>query len=192
MLRLLTRRSLASLMIVVTLVAAGCGDDDDNTAATDTTDAAASDTTAADDAAVGDVLEVAAGEGDLNTFLSALEPAGIMDGLHGTGPFTVFIPTDDAFSAYLDEAGMSQAELFADTALLRRVVKHHIVNMTEDADMVMSMAGQSFATAAGTELDVTVAGEIVMVGNATVVRYDIAASNGVIHVIDDVLVPPDA
>jgi uncharacterized surface protein with fasciclin (FAS1) repeats len=191
MLRLLTRRSLAGLMLVA-LVAAGCGDDDDGTAATDTTDAAASDTAATDDPAAGDVLEVAAGEGDLNTFLAALEPAGIMDGLHGTGPLTVFIPTDDAFSAYLDEAGMSQAELFADTALLRRVVEHHIVNMNEDADMVMSMAGQSFTTAAGTELDVSVDGDTVMVGNATVLRYDIAASNGVIHIIDDVLVPPDA
>jgi uncharacterized surface protein with fasciclin (FAS1) repeats len=121
-----------------------------------------------------------------------LESAGIMDGLHGTGPFTVFIPTDEAFSAYLDEAGMSQAELFADATLLRRVVEHHIVNMNEDADMVMSMAGQSFPTAAGTELDVTVDGDIVMVGDATVLRYDITASNGVIHVIDGVLIPPDA
>lgn len=190
MLRSLTRRSLAGLMSVA-LVAAGCGDDDDRADATDTTDAA-SDTTAADAAAAGDVLEVAAGEGDLNTFLAALEPAGIMDGLHGTGPFTVFIPTDEAFSAYLDEAGMSQAELFADPVLLRRVVEHHIVNMNEDADMVMSMAGQSFTTAAGTELDVSVDGDIVMVGDATVLRYDIQASNGVIHVIDDVLVPPDA
>jgi uncharacterized surface protein with fasciclin (FAS1) repeats len=191
MLRLLTRRSLAGLMMVVALVAAGCGDDDD-TAATDTTEAPASDTTAADSAASGDVLEVAAAEGDLNMFLAALEPAGIMDGLHGTGPFTVFIPTDDAFSAYLDEAGMNQAELFADTTLLRRVVEHHIVNMNEDADMVMAMEGQSFTTAAGAELDVSVDGDTVMVGNATVVRYDIQASNGVIHVIDDVLVPPDA
>ena len=191
MLRSLKRPTRAGLMAVVALVAAGCGDDD-GTDAADPTEAGTSDTMAADPAAAGDVLEVAAGQGDLDTFLAALEPAGIMDGLHGAGPFTVFVPTDDAFSAYLDEAGMSQAELFADTALLRRVVEHHIVNMTEDADMVMSMAGQSLATAAGTQLDVTVVGDVVMVGDATVLRYDIIASNGVIHVIDRVLVPPDA
>ena len=48
-----------------------------------------------------------------STFLEATEAAGIMDGLHGTGPFTVFIPTDEAFDAYLEEAGMTQAEVFA-------------------------------------------------------------------------------
>lgn len=186
MLRLLTRGSVAGLMLVA-LVAAGCGDDDDDTATTDTTQAPAP--TASGDE-VGDVLEVAAAEGDLNTFLAALEAAEIMDGLHGAGPFTVFIPTDDAFSAYLDEAGMSQADLFADPTMLQGLLNHHIVNMTEDAEMVMAMDGQSFETAAGTPLEVTVEGETVMVGDATVERYDIAASNGVIHVIDDVLIPP--
>ncbi len=187
MLRLMTRKSVAGLMLVA-LIGAGCGDDDD-AATTASTEAPAADASSEDDAP-GDVLEVAAAEGDLTTFLAALEAAEIMDGLHGTGPFTVFIPTDAAFSAYLDEAGMSQAELFAEPAMLQRVLNHHIVNMTEDADMVMAMAGQSFETAAGTSLDVSVDGDIVMVGGATVERYDIAASNGVIHVIDDVLIPP--
>ena len=189
MLRLLTRKSVAGLMLVA-LIGAGCGDDD-GTATTDTTQAPAPDATTEDEGS-GDVLEVAAAEGDLNTFLAALEAAEIMDGLHGTGPFTVFIPTDAAFSAYLGEAGMSQAELFADPAMLQGLLNHHIVNMTEDAEMVMAMAGQSFETAAGTALDVSVDGDIVMVGNATVERYDIAASNGVIHVIDDVLIPPES
>ena len=65
-------------------------------------------------------------------------------------------------------------------------------SMTEDADMVMAMDGQSFTTAADTMLDVTVDGDTVMVGDATVERYDIQASNGVIHVIDAVLIPPEA
>jgi transforming growth factor-beta-induced protein len=188
MLRSLTRRMLAGL-VLVTLVAAGCGDDDD-TASTDTTDAPAD--AGSGGGAVGDVLEVAAAEGDLGTFLEALEAAGVMDGLHGTGPFTVFIPTDDAFMDYLGEAGMTQAEVFADPAMLRRLVEHHIVNMSEDSEMVMAMDGQSFTTAAGASLDVTVDGETVMVGDATVERYDVAASNGVIHVVDAVLVPPAA
>jgi len=189
MLRLVTRRSVAGLMLVA-LIAAGCGDDGDS-ATTDTTQAPVSDPTTEGDAS-GDVLEVAAAEGDLNTFLAALEAAEIMDGLHGTGPFTVFVPTDAAFSAYLEEAGMSQAELFADPAMLQGLLNYHIVNMTEDADMVMAMVGQSFETAAGKPLEVSVDGDIVMVGNATVERYDVAASNGVIHVIDDVLLPPES
>jgi uncharacterized surface protein with fasciclin (FAS1) repeats len=170
---------------VAALVTAGCGDDDGDEA-TDPVE----ETDASSDAETGDVLEVAAAEGDLGTFLEATEAAGIMDGLHGTGPFTVFIPTDEAFEAYLADAGMSQTEVFADEAALQRVVEHHIVEMTEDAEMVMAMDGQSFETAAGTMLDVTVDGDTVMVGDATVERYDITTSNGVIHVIDAVLIPP--
>ena len=187
MLHSLTRRTIAGL-ILVTLVAAGCSSDD-NTAASDTTESTTAAPVATNPQPGGDVLEVAAAEGDLNTFLAALEAAGIMDGLHGAGPFTVFIPTDAAFTAYLAGAGMSQADLFADQALLRSVLNNHIVNKSESADQVMSMAGQSFTTAAGKPLPISVDGATVMVGNATVLRYDIAASNGVIHVIDDVLIP---
>lgn len=64
--------------------------------------------------------------------------------------------------------------------------------MSEDAEMVMAMNGRSFTTAAGTSLSVSVEGDTVMVGGATVERYDIQASNGVIHVIDTVLIPPAA
>jgi uncharacterized surface protein with fasciclin (FAS1) repeats len=170
---------------MVALVAAACGDDDE-----DATGDTAADTTETTVAASGDVLEVAAAEGDLGTFLEATEAAGIMDGLHGTGPFTVFAPTDDAFDVYLTDAGMSQGEVFADQAMLQRIVEHHIVEMSDDAEMVMAMDGQSFTTAADTMLAVTVDGDAVMVDDATVERYDLTASNGVIHVIDAVLIPP--
>ncbi len=190
-------RSAAILSLVVLAVAA-CGDDDDDAAspvtiAPETTAAPAATTAPATAApAAGDILEVAAAEGDLGTFLTSLEAAGIMDGLHGAGPFTVFVPTDEAFSAYLTEAGMSQAELFTDPALLRSVLDYHLVEMIESSEQVMGMAGQSFVTANGAELAVAVDGDTVKVGNATVERYDIQASNGVIHVIDAVLIPPAA
>jgi uncharacterized surface protein with fasciclin (FAS1) repeats len=180
---LLTRRTITAVMLTA-IVAAGCGGDGDSSATS------SAPTTAAVTTPTGDVLEVAAVEGDLATFLSATEAAEIMDGLHGTGPFTVFAPTDEAFTAYLEEAGMTQTEVFSDPAMLRRLVEHHIVNMNEDAEMVMAMAGESLTTAAGTPLDVTVDGDTVMVGDATVVRYDLQATNGVVHVIDAVLVPP--
>jgi transforming growth factor-beta-induced protein len=191
MLRSLTRYTLTGL-VVFTLVAAGCGDDDDDTASTDATGAPTTEASGSGADAAGDVLEVAAAEGDLGMFLEATEAAGIMDGLHGTGPFTVFVPTDEAFEAYLSDAGMTQTEVFADAGTLQRLVEHHIVAMSEDAEMVMAMDGQSFTTEAGTPLEVTVDGETVMVGDATVERYDIQASNGVIHVIDAVLIPPAA
>ncbi len=191
MLRAPIRRALVGLALV-TLIAAGCGgggDDDNATAGGQAT------TTTVDgsgDAATGDVLAVAAAEGDLGTFLQATEAAGVMEGLHGTGPFTVFAPTDEAFAAYLADAGMSQSEVFADPAAVQRLVGQHIVDQNEDAEMVMGMDGQSFTTEAGTTLDVTVDGDTVMVGDATVERYDLQASNGVIHVIDAVLAPPAA
>jgi uncharacterized surface protein with fasciclin (FAS1) repeats len=170
------------------MIAVACG----GSTSTRTTAARSPTTTVAVAEEMGDVLEVAAAEGDLNTFLAALEAAAVMENFHGDCPFTLFIPTDDAFSAYLSKAGMSQAEVFAGTEMLQAVLNQHIVNMMDDAEMVMGMAGQSFATGSGQALEVTVDGETVMVGGATVDRYDIHASNGVIHVIDTVLIPSDA
>lgn len=188
---LLVRRSLAGVALVA-VVAAGCGDDDDDATAEDTeetTDTTAdSDTTEGSES--GDVLEVAAAEGDLDTFLAALEAAGSMDSLHGEGPFTVFAPTEAAFTAYLDESGMTQAEVFGDATALQGLLDYHIVEMKEPSDMVMDMAGEELTTASGEPLPISAEGEDVMVGNAMVERYDITASNGVVHVIDHVLVPP--
>jgi uncharacterized surface protein with fasciclin (FAS1) repeats len=184
-----TTRRLAQALLSLAITAAACG----GSAGTTTTAAPAPTTTMAPFAEeMGDVLEVAAAEGDLNTFLAALEAAGIMENFHGDGPFTLFIPTDEAFTAYLSEAGMSQAEVFAGAEMLQAILNHHIVNMMEDAEMVMGMAGQSFTTAGGQALQVTVEGDTVMVGEATVERYDIHASNGVIHVVDKVLIPSEA
>jgi uncharacterized surface protein with fasciclin (FAS1) repeats len=205
------RRSLAGIAVVAALavLAAGCGGDDDDGAAT--SDAPATTETMDDDAATsaeggddmaedeaddmvdettGDVLEVAAAEPDLGTFLDALEAAGTMDSLHGPGPFTVFAPTDEAFAAYLDESGMTQDQVFGDPEALRSVLEFHVVEMDESAEMVMEMAGQQLTTASGEMLDVAATGDDVMVGNAMIVRDDLEATNGVVHVIDHVLVPP--
>ena len=172
------------LIFALSLVAAACGG---STATTTVAPPAATTTVAA-----GDVLEVAAAQGDLGTFLAALDAAGIMGDFHGEGPFTLFIPTDAAFTTYLGGAGMSQAELFAGAEMLKAILGYHIVNMMDDSAMVMGMAGQSFTTASGQPLAVAVEGDTVMVGGATVERYDIQASNGIIHVVDAVLIPPQA
>ena len=95
-------------------------------------------------------------------------------------PITVLFTDIRGFTGVSE--GMTPAAL---TALLQ----NHIVNENESAEMVMGMAGQAFTSAAGNPLEVTVDGDTVMVGEATVERYDLTASNGVVHVIDAVLVP---
>jgi uncharacterized surface protein with fasciclin (FAS1) repeats len=137
-----------------------------------------------------DVLAVAEAEGDLGTFLAALDAAGIMEDFHGEGPFTMFVPTDEAFAAYLEQNDMSQEDAFAGAEMLQSILGYHVVTMTEDSEMVMGMDGQTFTTLNGAPLEVSVNGDTVMVGEATILRYDIVASNGVVHVIDTVLTPP--
>jgi uncharacterized surface protein with fasciclin (FAS1) repeats len=186
----------ALLITLLGLLIAACGVDASNDTTTEAMDDTSTTAEMMDDTATTaetmdqDVLAVATAEGDLDAFLSALEAAGMMEDFHGEGPFTLFIPTDDAFSAYLEESGMSQEEVFAATEMLQAILGYHVVTMMEDSEMVMSMDGQTFDTLNGAPLDVTVDGETVMVGDATVVRYDLSASNGVIHVIDTVLIPP--
>ena len=138
-----------------------------------------------------DVLAVAEAEGDLGTFLAALDAAGIMEDFHGEGPFTLFVPTDEAFAVYLEQNDMSQEEAFAGAEMLQSILGYHVVTMTEDSEMVMGMDGQTFTTLNGAPLEVSVDGDTVMVGGATILRYDIVASNGVVHVIDTVLTPPE-
>ncbi|MGH8951123.1 MAG: fasciclin domain-containing protein [Acidimicrobiia bacterium] len=181
-------RRLVLLLALVGLLVAACGGGEEG--GTDTTEMM--DDTATTEMMDDDVLAVAANEGDLGTFLAALEAAGIMEDFHGEGPFTLFVPTDDAFAAYLDEAGMTQEEAFAGAEMLQSILGFHAVATMEDADMVMGMDGQTFTTLNGAPLEVTVDGDTVKVGDATILRYDIAASNGVIHVIDMVLTPPEA
>ena len=183
----------ATLLMVFGLILAACGGE----AATTTTAPPAAETSTAEEMmdeeemVDEDVLAVAEGEGDLDTFLAATEAAGIMEDFHGEGPFTLFIPTDEAFAAYLDGAGMSQEEAFAGAEMLQSILGQHVVTMMEDSEMVMGMDGQTFTTLSGGPLEVTVDGDNVMVGDANIIRYDIAASNGVIHVIDAVLTPPE-
>jgi uncharacterized surface protein with fasciclin (FAS1) repeats len=190
---------LRALTVLLMIAMAACGGGEDG--ATDTTEVTMDESTTTEammdeSSTTGemmgdDVLAVAEAEGDLGTFISAIESAGMMEDLHGEGPFTVFAPTDDAFDAYLESSGMTQEEALAGGEMLQAVVGSHLVSMMEDSTMVMGMDGQTLTTVSGAPLEITVDGETVMVGEATVLRYDIEASNGVIHVIDTVLSPPE-
>jgi uncharacterized surface protein with fasciclin (FAS1) repeats len=138
----------------------------------------------------GTVVDVAVASGEFPTLVAAIEAAGLVETLSGEGPFTVFAPTEEAFAAALEALGLTAEELLADTELLTSVLTYHVLPTEAPAETVLTLDGESVATVNGAEVTITVDGETVMVNDATVVATDIEASNGVIHVIDTVLVPP--
>lgn len=138
----------------------------------------------------GSIVDVAARAGSFETLLTAAKAAGLATVLAGDGPFTVFAPTDDAFAAL---PGGAIEALVRDPARLRAILTHHVVAGRLPASAVVGRT--SVDTVAGTTLRVDArdaGGAGVFVGGARVVVADVAASNGVIHVIDRVLLPPAA
>jgi transforming growth factor-beta-induced protein len=192
-----TTRTAAAL-ISLALVAAACGDDDDSsndtTAATEAPSTEAPSTEAPSTEAPaeepGTVVEVAVASGEFPTLVAALEAAGLVDTLNGPGPFTVFAPTEEAFAAALDALGMTAEELLADTETLTSVLTYHVLPGEVYAETVVTLDGEEVETVNGADVLISVDGDTVMVNTATVIATDIEASNGVIHVIDEVLLPP--
>jgi uncharacterized surface protein with fasciclin (FAS1) repeats len=145
--------------------------------------AAVAGTAARKDQASMDVVETAVTAGNFGTLAKALEAAGLIDTLKGQGPFTVFAPTDDAFAKL--PAGTLET-LLADKAALTKVLTYHVVPGRIMAAEVVKL--KSARTVQGGELKID-ASAGVKVDGATVVKTDILASNGVIHVIDRVVIP---
>ncbi len=135
--------------------------------------------------AAGDIVEVAQANGSFQTLLAAAGAAGLVETLKGPGPFTVFAPTDAAFRKL--PAGAVDA-LLADPDRLRAVLLYHVVPGRVTAAQVSGLTSAS--TVNGAAVRVRAQGGKVMINNATVAQADVAASNGVIHVIDTVLMPP--
>ena len=140
-------------------------------------------THADDHGAKGNLIDVAREAGSFTTLLAAIEAAGLTETLQGEGPFTVFAPTDEAFAAL--PAGTVEG-LLADTAALTSVLTYHVVAGKAVAADVVGL--DSVTTLQGGSLPVS-AVDGVKIGSANVVAADVMASNGVIHVIDAVLVP---
>lgn len=132
------------------------------------------------------IVDVAVEDGRFTTLVGAVEAAGLVDALISEGPFTVFAPTDEAFAA-LPEGALDA--LVADTDALSDVLLYHVVEGEVLAADVLELDGQKVETLLGQFVDITIDGEVVMIDNAQVVITDIPASNGVIHVIDAVLLP---
>jgi len=136
-----------------------------------------------------DIVDTAAGAGSFNTLVAAVEAAGLVDTLKGEGPFTVFAPTDEAFAA-LPEGTVENLLKPENKDQLVAILTYHVLS-----GKVMSgdIAGQetSAESVQGQALAIN-ATDGVMVNDATVVTADIDTSNGVIHVIDKVLLPPQS
>jgi transforming growth factor-beta-induced protein len=139
---------------------------------------------------LGTIVDVAVASGDFPTLVAALQATGLDEVLAGDGPFTVFAPTEEAFAAALDALGLTAQELLADTETLSSILTYHVVATDAPAEVVVTLDGQDVETVNGASVSVTVDGESVMVNDANVTAVDIFGSNGVIHVIDSVLLPP--
>ena len=134
-----------------------------------------------------DIVETAVAAGSFKTLAKLLADAGLIETLKGPGPFTVFAPTDEAFAKV---PAATLAALGKDKAALKNVLLYHVVAGKVTAADVAKLNGRGAKTVQGSEAKVMLMGETVMVGNAHVVKADIAAKNGVIHVVDTVLLPP--
>lgn len=131
-----------------------------------------------------DIVDTAVEAGSFKTLAAALQAAGLVETLKGAGPFTVFAPTDEAFAKL--PAGTVEA-LLQDKAKLTKILTYHVVAGSVMAKDVVKL--KSAKTVEGSSVKITVKDGKVMVDNANVVKTDIAATNGVIHVIDSVILP---
>ena len=135
------------------------------------------------------IAQVATEAGTFKTLVAALGAAGLVETLQGPGPFTVFAPTDAAFAKL--PAGTVEA-LLADREKLTAILTYHVVSGKVMAGDIVRANGAKPATVNGQALDAVVRGGKVYVNGAQVTSADVGASNGVIHVIDTVLLPPAA
>lgn len=132
------------------------------------------------------IVEIAAGNEDFSTLVAALKAAGLVDVLSGEGPFTVFAPTNAAFEK-LPEGTVESLLKPENKQKLTDVLTYHVVSGKVYASDVVKLSEAT--TVQGSTIEITASDDGVMVDNANVVTTDIKASNGVIHVIDSVILP---
>jgi len=139
-----------------------------------------------EEAVLGDIVDVAVAAGSFNTLAAALGAAGLVDTLKGDGPFTVFAPTDEAFAA-LPEGLVDALLLEENRDILIQILTYHVV---AGAVYAADVTAGDVPSLEGSSIAVTINGDVVLNGSATVIAVDVEASNGVIHVIDAVILPP--
>jgi uncharacterized surface protein with fasciclin (FAS1) repeats len=179
---------LAAALAVVALTAAACGSS--NSKSDSKSDAKPAEEAAASDMAPNTdttIVAVAIANPDFSTLVTAVTKAGLVDTLSGPGPFTVFAPTNAAFAKIPAERLNA---ILADKAQLTKVLTYHVVpGEVMAADLQPT---QMVKTVEGQDLDIKVTDGAATVNGCNIVKTDIKASNGVIHVVDCVLLPPAA
>jgi uncharacterized surface protein with fasciclin (FAS1) repeats len=134
------------------------------------------------------VVEIAAGNKDFSTLVAAVKAAGLVETLSGKGPFTVFAPTNDAF-AKLPKGTVEELLKPENKEKLTAILTYHVVAGRVMAADAIKLDGKMAKTVNGQEIAIKVKEGKVMINDATVTAADIVGSNGVIHVIDTVLLP---
>jgi uncharacterized surface protein with fasciclin (FAS1) repeats len=187
------RITLAALAAAAALSISACGSDDASTGSSATSAAPAAsassaapsgDAMASPSAAAGTIVDVAAGNPDFTTLVAAVKAAGLAETLAGTGPFTVFAPTNEAFAA-LPAGLVDKLLLPANKDVLTKILTYHVVPAEV---MAADVKAGDVATVEGSKITIGTTGGVT-VNDAKVTATDVDASNGVIHVIDKVLVP---
>jgi uncharacterized surface protein with fasciclin (FAS1) repeats len=133
-----------------------------------------------------DIVDTAVGAGSFKTLVAAVTAAGLVDTLKSAGPFTVFAPTDEAFAKL--PAGTVDG-LLKDIPKLTAVLTYHVVSGKVMAADVVKMDGKSAKTVQGSDVKISTTGGVKLNGTSTVTTTDIECTNGVIHVIDTVILP---
>lgn len=172
----LIRNSKVLAAAVLTAIAlSACSSDSDSTTES-----------AAEEVTVENIVEVAIGAGNFGTLVAAVSAADLAETLSGPGPFTVFAPTDEAFAAL--PAGILDALLLPkNKAVLAKILTYHVVSGTV---MAADVTDGDVATVEGQNVKLSTMGGVTVNG-AQVIAADVVASNGVIHGIDTVILPPD-
>lgn len=173
---ILRRSAIAFLAIAGLITLSACGSEDVDTA---------TETTTTEEVSANTIVDVAVGVGNFTTLVAAVTAADLVATLSSEGPFTVFAPTDEAFAAL--PAGVLDALLLPENkALLAQILTYHVV---AGKVMAADVTDGDVATVEGSSITLSTVGGV-SVNDANVIAADVAASNGVIHAINAVILPP--
>ena len=178
----MNRKIIFTLLVAFSMVLAACG-------AAEPVEVEATEEPVAEEAEetmAPSIAEIAVEDGRFTTLVAALDAAGLVETLSGEGSFTVFAPTDDAFAALPE--GTVEA-LLADIPALTDILLYHVVDGTVMSEAALTLDGKDVETLSGASFTVSVQDGNLYINDAQVIIADIEASNGVIHVIDAVLLP---
>lgn len=183
--RAMRRTAIAVVSIAAALTLSACSSSSDEATTAETTSAAEEVEVMEEEAGTGTIVDVASSTEGFSTLVAAVSAAGLVDTLNGEGPFTVFAPTDEAFAAL--PAGVLDALLLPENKdVLTQILTYHVV---PGEVLAADVTDGEVATVEGQSVTLSTA-DGVTVNGAKVIQADVVTSNGVIHAIDAVLLPP--